>query len=77
MMPGCLNRDLGVSEQFESSLKSLIYFDVDILIDFQATFFEHLEIVFGSSGTSDWQNDSAQKANNQQGFDGVSLFLPE
>jgi hypothetical protein len=52
-MLGCLKRDLGFPEQFENPLKPFIYFDLGILIDFQAAFFENLKVVFGASRTSD------------------------
>lgn len=76
-MLGCLKRDLGISEQFENSKKTFVYFDAGILIDFQLTFFEHPKIVFGASRTADRKNDSGQETDNYQGFDGMLLFFPE
>ncbi len=43
----------------------------------QIALFQDLEIVRGASGTSHRENQTGDKADNQQSFYRMSLFFPE
>lgn len=70
-------RDFSFWKQLLDSDESFICLDVGVRIDVQITLFQELEIVSRASGRTNGENETRQKADNQQGFDGVSLFFPE
>jgi hypothetical protein len=74
---GRFERHLCLLKQLEYPDKALIYFDLGILVDFQTTFLQNLEIVFGAARTAHRENHSRQKTDDQQGFQGMMFFFPE
>ena len=70
-------RNFRIWIKFFDSDKSFICFDFGIRVDVKPAFFQDFEIVRSASGTSDWENQTSQKAGYQQSFYRVSLFFPE
>ncbi len=70
-------RRFRIREKFFDSNKSFICFDERIRVNFKSAFFQDFEIVPRPSGASDRKDQASQKADDQQSFDGVSLFFPE
>ncbi len=66
-----------IGKKFFDSDKSFVGLDFSFWVDLQLAFFQDFEIVPRPSGASDRKDQASQKADDQQSFDGVSLFFPE
>ncbi len=73
----CLKRQFGILIKLLDALKAFVNLDASRLVQLEVALCEQLKVMCRAAGASDGSDESGEKADKQESFDGVPFFLPE